>query len=99
MNFQRDGIAPNAGRLLWAGFFAILAAGVGFGIRASIAGQWRTDFGFSDQQIGEIGTAMFPGFCCGIITGGLLCDRLGYGKLIVSAFVLHRCRPVPRTPR
>ena len=89
MNFQRDGIAPNAGRLLWAGFFAILAAGVGFGIRANIAGQWRADFNFTDQDIGAIGTAMFPGFCFGIITGGLLCDRLGYGKLIVAAFALH----------
>ncbi len=89
MNFQRDGIAPNAGRLLWAGFFAILAAGIGFSIRAGIAGQWRRDFGFTDEQIGTIGPAMFPGFCFGIIAGGLVCDRLGYGKLIIAAFVLH----------
>jgi MFS family permease len=89
MDMQRDGIAPNAGRLLWAGFFAILAAGIGFGIRANIAGQWRADFGFTDEQIGTIGPAMFPGFCFGIITGGLLCDRLGYGKLVVVAFALH----------
>jgi MFS family permease len=89
MNFKQDGIAPNAGRLLWAGFFAILAAGVGFSIRANIAGQWRADFGFTDQQIGTIGPAMFPGFCFGIIAGGLVCDRLGYGKLIIAAFVLH----------
>ena len=26
-----QGIAPNAKRLLWAGFLAILAAGIGFG--------------------------------------------------------------------
>ncbi|MBL8736369.1 MAG: MFS transporter [Planctomycetes bacterium] len=89
MNMQRDGITPNAGRLLWAGFFAILAAGVGFGIRANIAGQWGAEFGFVKQQIGDIGTAAFPGFCFGIIAGGLVCDRLGYRPLIVTAFLLH----------
>src|SRR5688572_16370915 len=89
MNFQRDGIAPNAGRLLWAGFFAILAAGIGFGIRANIAGQWRAEFGFTDTDIGTIGPAMFPGFCFGIIIGGLVCEKLGYGKLIIAAFALH----------
>lgn len=89
MNFQRDGIAPNAGRLLWAGFFAILAAGVGFSIRANIVNTWRAEFGFTDQQIGAINTAGFPGFCFGIIAGGLVCDRLGYGKLIVAAFLFH----------
>lgn len=89
MNFQRDGIAPNAGRLLWAGFFAILAAGVGFSIRAGIIDQWRLAFGFTDQQIGEINTAGFPGFCFGIIAGGLVCDRLGYRLLIVAAFLFH----------
>ena len=89
MNMQRDGITPNAGRLLWAGFFAILAAGVGFGIRANLTGQWRAEFGFTDQQIGGITAAGFPGFCFGIIAGGLVCDRLGYRLLIVAAFVLH----------
>jgi MFS family permease len=89
MNMQRDGITPNAGRLLWAGFFAILAAGVGFGIRANLGGLWRAEFGFTEQQIGDIATAGFPGFCFGIIAGGLVCDRLGYRLLIVAAFALH----------
>ncbi len=89
MNMQRDGIAPNASRLLWAGFFAILAAGVGFSIRAGIVDKWRLEFGFTDQQIGEINTALFPGFCFGIIAGGLVCDRLGYRLLIVAAFLFH----------
>lgn len=89
MNMQRDGIAPNAGRLLWAGFFAILAAGVGFSIRAGIVDKWRLEFGFTDQQIGAINTAGFPGFCFGIIAGGLVCDRLGYRMLIVAAFLFH----------
>lgn len=89
MNFKRDGIAPNAGRLLWAGFFAILAAGVGFGIRTGIIDTWRREFGFTDEQIGSINGAMFSGFCFAIITGGLVCDRLGYGKLVIAAFLFH----------
>ena len=40
MKIKEDGIAPNAGRLLWAGFMAILAAGVGFGIRGGILANW-----------------------------------------------------------
>lgn len=89
MDTARDGITANAHRLLWAGFFAILAAGVGFSIRAGIIGEWRADFGFTDQQIGAIATAGFPGFCFGIIAGGLVCDRLGYRLLIVAAFLFH----------
>lgn len=89
MNTTNDCIVPNGKRLLWAGFFAILAASVGFGIRANIGGMWRAEYGFTDQQIGDIATAGFPGFCFGIIAGGLVCDRLGYRALIVAAFVLH----------
>ncbi len=81
--------APNAQRLLWAGFMAILAAGVGFAIRGGIFDNWRTAFEFSDTQLGAIGGAGFSGFCFGIIIGGMLCDKIGYGKLVVAAFVLH----------
>ena len=35
-NTKPDGITPNAGRLMWTGFMAILAAGVGFGVRGGI---------------------------------------------------------------
>ncbi|MCX7419191.1 MAG: MFS transporter [Planctomycetia bacterium] len=81
--------APNAQRLLWAGFMAILAAGVGFAIRGGIFDNWRTAYEFSDTQLGAIGGAGFSGFCFGIIIGGMLCDKIGYGKLVVAAFVLH----------
>ncbi len=89
MNIQRDGFTPNAGRLLWAGFTAILAAGVGFGIRGGILANWGADFGFTAQVLGAISGAGFTGFCFGIIVGGLVCDRIGYGKLVIAAFALH----------
>ncbi|MCC6233458.1 MAG: MFS transporter [Verrucomicrobiales bacterium] len=89
MNIKQDGITPNAGRLLWAGFMAILAAGVGFGIRGGILANWGADFGFTGQQLGDINGAGFTGFCFGIIIGGVICDKIGYGKLVIAAFAFH----------
>jgi MFS family permease len=82
-------LAPNAKRLLWAGFLAILAAGIGFGIRGGILANWAADFGFTGAQLGAIGGAGFTGFCFGIIIGGVVVDRIGYGKLVVAAFLFH----------
>src|SRR6478672_11426831 len=83
------GIVPNAKRLLFAGFMAILAAGIGFGIRGGILANWAADFGFTGAQLGAIGGAGFSGFCFGIIIGGVICDKIGYGKLVMLAFALH----------
>jgi MFS family permease len=84
-----DAIASNAMRLLWAGFLAIFAAGIGFGIRGGILATWALDFGFTGAQLGAIGGAGFTGFCFGIIIGGVVVDKIGYGKLVVAAFVFH----------
>ena len=86
---SNEAIAPNAKRLLIAGFMAILAAGVGFGIRGGILANWGADFGFTGQQLGAINGAGFTGFCFGIIIGGVICDKIGYGKLVIAAFALH----------
>jgi MFS family permease len=89
MNIKKDGISPNAGRLLWAGFMAILAAGVGAAIRGGILANWGREFGFTGQELGNITGAGFTGFCFGIIIGGVVCDKLGYGKLVIAAFAFH----------
>ena len=86
---NQNAIAPNANRLLWAGFTAILAAGVGFAIRNGIGAAWAKEFGFSNLQNGLIGGAGFSGFCFGIIIGGIIVDKIGYGKLIIAAFLMH----------
>src|SRR6266850_7067796 len=86
---SNEAIAPNAKRLLIAGFMAILAAGVGFGIRGGILANWGADFGFTGQQLGDINGSGFTGFCFGIIIGGLICDKIGYGKLVIAAFAFH----------
>jgi MFS family permease len=84
-----DATAPNAYRLLWGGFMAILAAGIGFSIRGGFLDNWRLEFGFTDTELGNITGAGGPGFCFGIIIGGVICDRIGYGKLVIAAFLLH----------
>jgi MFS family permease len=83
------GTTPNAHRLLWAGFMAILAAGVGFAIRGGILDNWREEFGFSAMQVGQITGGGLTGFCFGIILGGLIVDKIGYGKLVALALVGH----------
>src|SRR5258708_4466203 len=88
-NGSTRGIVPNAKRLLAAGFFAIRAAGIGFGIRGGILANWGTDFGFTAAQLGDINGAGFTGFCFGIIIGGLLCDKIGYGELVIAAVSPH----------
>jgi MFS family permease len=86
---NNDAIAPNASRLFWAGFIAILAAGVGFAIRGGIFDNWSKEFGFTAAQLGAIGGAGFSGFCFGIIIGGVIVDKIGYGKLVVVALLCH----------
>jgi MFS family permease len=88
-NVDNTPAVPNAKRLLWAGFMAILAAGVGFAIRGGIFDNWGAEYGFTAGQLGAIGGAGFSGFCFGIIIGGVICDKIGYGKLVILAFALH----------
>ncbi len=86
---MENGIASNAKRLLWAGFLAIFAAGIGFAIRGGIFDNWGREFNFTATELGMIGGAGFTGFCFGIIIGGIVVDKVGYGKLVVVAFLLH----------
>lgn len=82
-------LVPNAMRLLIAGFMAILAAGIGFAIRGGILDNWGREFGFNATQLGAIGGAGLTGFCFGIIIGGVVADKIGYGKLVIAAFLFH----------
>src|SRR5271154_7295226 len=79
----------HAHRLLWAGFMAILAEGVGFGIRGGILGQWSQQYGFTMTELGQITGGGLTGFGVIIILSSLIADKVGYGTLMVSAFALH----------
>lgn len=89
MNIRQDGITSNSARLLWAGFAAILATGVGFGVRGGILANWGAEFGFTNAELGAITGAGLTGFCFGVIIGGTVVDKVGYARLIVVSFVLH----------
>ncbi|GBL27072.1 hypothetical protein EMGBS8_10200 [Verrucomicrobiota bacterium] len=89
MTDEQPSAVPNAHRLLWAGFMAILAAGVGFALRGGIFGAWASEYGFNASQLGAIGGAGFSGFCFGIIIGGVIVDKIGYGKLVALALIGH----------
>lgn len=89
MSAKNEGIAPNAKRLLWAGFMAILAAGVGYSVRGGILGQWAEQFGFTMTELGTITGGGLTGFGIVIIVSSLLADKIGYGKLMILAFLLH----------
>lgn len=86
---QPEAISSNAYRLLWAGFTAILAAGVGFAIRGGILDNWAAEYGFSNTELGQITGSGLTGFCFGIIIGGIIVDKIGYGKLVAAAFLFH----------
>lgn len=81
--------APNAQRLLWAGFMAILAAGVGFSIRGGILGQWAEQYGFTMTELGGITGGGLTGFGIIILLSSFLADAVGYGKLMAAAFLTH----------
>ncbi len=84
-----SGATPNAQRLLWAGFMAILAAGVGFAIRGGILGQWAEQYGFTQTELGEITGGGLTGFGIIILLSSLIADRIGFGPLMFTAFVMH----------
>jgi MFS family permease len=84
-----NGDSPHSKRLLWAGFMAILAAGVGFSIRGGILSDWGTQFGFTQSDLGNITGGGLTGFGVIILLGALIADKIGYGKLMIFAFIMH----------
>ena len=89
MTVPAPAAAPNAQRLLWAGFMAILAAGVGFSIRGGILGQWAEQYGFTMTELGQITGGGLTGFGIIILLSSFLADTLGYGRLMFLAFLTH----------
>ncbi len=81
--------APNATRLLYAGFMAILAAGVGFSIRAGILGQWAEQYGFTMTELGQITGGGLTGFGIVILLSAVISEFVGYRVLMGGAFLLH----------
>lgn len=87
MNGSESAHRPKV--LLWAGFFAIFAAGVGFSVRAGVLGDWARAYGFTRSELGGITGGGLAGFGVIILLGSLLADWIGYGRLMAFAFVMH----------
>jgi MFS family permease len=70
---------------------AILAAGVGFSVRSGILaqGQWASEYGFTQTELGAITGGGLTGFGIIILLSSLIADRIGYGRLMFAAFFMH----------
>src|SRR5258708_882268 len=75
--------------LFWASFFTLIAAGMGFAIRGDILSDWGKDFGFTQTELGIITGQGLAGFGITIIFFSFFADVVGYGKLMIVAFLLH----------
>jgi len=79
----------NERMLFWASFLTLIAAGMGFAIRGEILVDWGGQFGFTQTELGEIQGMGLVGFGFTIIFFSFFADLVGYGKLMVIAFLLH----------
>src|SRR5262249_42424611 len=79
----------NEKMLFWASFLTLIAAGMGFAIRGEILVDWGAQFGFTQTELGEIQGMGLVGFGFTIIFFSFFADVVGYGKLMIIAFVLH----------
>ncbi len=75
--------------LFWASFFTLIAAGMAFSITNDILRKWGEQFGFTQSELGEITGMGLMGFGLTIIFFSFFADLVGYGKLMVVAFLLH----------
>ena len=76
-------------RLFWASFITLIAAGIGFSIRGAILGDWAAQFGFTQGELGNITGGGLVGFGLTIIVLSFIADKVGYGRLMALAFLLH----------
>jgi MFS family permease len=82
-------MVANRKRLFVASFMTLIVAGLFFGLRASILGDWATQFGFTKSELGGITGGGFVGFGVVILIASALAEKIGYAKLMWVAFVLH----------
>src|SRR5262249_31032739 len=62
---------------------------MGFSIRSDIIADWGRQFGFTQTELGEITGMGLMGFGLTIIGFSFFADLIGYGKLMIVAFLLH----------
>lgn len=73
--------------IFWASFLALMAAGVGFGIRVMSIGTWQTEFNITGEEAGGLfGASLWP-IAVGMILFSLIVDKIGYKISMMLAFL------------
>lgn len=84
-----DSPGINEKLLFWASFLTLIAAGIGFSVRGAVLKDWGNQFGFTQAELGTITGGGLIGFGITIIVLSFFADWIGYGKLMLLAFLLH----------
>ena len=79
----------NRKQLLIAGFLTLIAAGIGFAVRAGLLDIWSNKYGFTMTELGQITGGGLLGFGIVILIAGLLIDTIGYKPLMLLALLCH----------
>ncbi len=82
-------VQDNRGKLMWASFLTLIAAGMGFAVRGGILRDWGAQFGFTQFELGTITGGGLVGFGIVILLASVITDRIGYKAILLLAFVLH----------
>jgi MFS family permease len=75
--------------IFWASFLTLIAAGMAMSIRNDIIQYWGQEYGFTQTELGEITGMGLMGFGLTIIFFSFFADMVGYGWLMVIAFLLQ----------
>jgi MFS family permease len=79
----------SSGKIFWASFLTLIAAGTGFGVRTAVLKDWEGQFGFTKTALGAITGGGLTGMAFTIVFFSLFADRVGYKAILVGAFLLH----------
>lgn len=77
------------GKVFWASFLTLIAAGMGFAIRSGVLAEWSAQFGFTKTDLGTITGGGLTGMAFTIVAFSLFADRIGYKLILIGAFLLH----------
>jgi MFS family permease len=79
----------TSGKIFWASFLTLIAAGMGFAVRTDVLAEWGAKFGFTQTELGKITGGGLTGMAFTIIGFSLFADRIGYKLILIGAFLLH----------
>ncbi len=79
----------NTKRIYNASCVALVVTALTFAIRANLLGVLGEEFELTAMEIGQVAAAAFWGFTGAMVLGGVLCDKIGMGRLFLLAFLGH----------